>query len=307
MLASWRYLSRLLPLGARIAAQDAKREFRFWMQRRHFTPYKVQRTFDDDRLTLFIGDPASRDWYDRIPDPHALAEIRFLRDRLVRPGSTVFEVGAHHGVFSTLLGRWVGSHGRVVAFEPCASNASNAKENIRLNGLTNVTIERKAVGSQQGSVCITAESNACIATSPRRHREVAELITLDHYAVLLPALVKIDVEGFEDAVLRGASRILSYRPGLAVEIHGSALLRYGTTVERVLRHLDALQDYEWFVLEEQGIRVVRCNFSDLPLYGHYHLFGRPRRPHPVDIATPLQTATWTLGRGGDGGKFDAPR
>ena len=68
-----------------------------------------------------------------------------LFQRAINPGSTVLDLGAHHGYFSLLAARWVGKEGKVYAFEPAPENFQILKKNIEFNQFTNVLPVNKAV------------------------------------------------------------------------------------------------------------------------------------------------------------------
>jgi FkbM family methyltransferase len=127
-------------------------------------------------------------------------EMDFVRRHLVKPGTVVIECGAHHGAQSILLSRWVGPHGRVVAIEPMPENVSIFNKNIEINGLSNLIVVDKAVGStRDNQLSMALTSNASVRPNGK-HTISVESITLDALAEklkIMPALLKIDVEGYE--------------------------------------------------------------------------------------------------------------
>jgi FkbM family methyltransferase len=157
---------------------------------------------------------------------------RFLL-RHVKPGMTVFDVGAHYGYFTLLASRLVGPTGSVHAFEPtpgtCAVLERNAgtRENVRLNNLavhgSSGTLEMFDYGhrfSAFNSVALPRLPKAMLARlRPTTLR--ARAVSLDEYASgkLPPNFVKIDAEGSEYQVLSGmANLITSFHPAVAVEV-----------------------------------------------------------------------------------------
>jgi FkbM family methyltransferase len=132
-----------------------------------------------------------------------------------------FDIGANLGLFTLTAARRVGPTGRVYAFEPSQREAQHLRHNIELNGLTNVTIVTQAVSDQCGTTrfAIAADGghnslmkNAHPQQQIQAWQEV-ELITLDAFiaAHKVPQVyfMKIDVEGAEVNVLRGASHLLN--------------------------------------------------------------------------------------------------
>jgi FkbM family methyltransferase len=149
----------------------------------------------------------------------------------LRPGTVFYDVGAHIGVFSLIAARNLGVQGSVFAFEPDPSNVRRIKENASRNQLEAIRIIPKAVSSTDGRLrfqraCFQSSMNRGVlveATSAYQESTIeVDSITLDAVARdhVLPSLIKIDVEGFEAAVLLGSEEIFrSAKPLLVCEIH----------------------------------------------------------------------------------------
>jgi FkbM family methyltransferase len=155
-------------------------------------------------------------------------EYRAFRE-VVRPGATVLDVGANVGAYTLLFARWVGPVGRVIAFEPAPAAAAGLRRHLELNGLTsNVDVQQCAAAASIGTASFTCDdasgTNVLTVTTAKRGIEV-QTTTLDAFCAernLQPDIVKIDVEGTELGVLRGARRILSPREvQVFVELHPS--------------------------------------------------------------------------------------
>lgn len=149
--------------------------------------------------------------------------------RSVSPGMTVLDLGAQSGFFSLLLARLVGPSGSVVAFEPLPANFRVLAENIQLNRLNNVTARPEAVTDYSGTLefSVPDSSSNLIAgpLSPGEDRPtiLVPAISLDAFAREIDRpihFIKMDVEGAEGLVLRGASSLLnSCRPTMLIEVH----------------------------------------------------------------------------------------
>jgi FkbM family methyltransferase len=156
-----------------------------------------------------------------------------LLNRVVRPGEVVVDVGAHRGVYADRLARLVGTRGHVYAFEP--NPASWDVLTRVVGGLPQVTIHRVGVSDSPGSATlfrprpdgVRVDAMSSLSrpgdTAGVAYDPVAiDLVTLDDALAqeLRPiALVKIDVEGHELAVLRGAEGVLRRStPVILVEI-----------------------------------------------------------------------------------------
>ena len=170
-----------------------------------FEPYAIRKHVGGIRFDFLICDRLAEQWY-RHADTLG-HELEFT-SAMVSPGDIVFEVGAHHGFTTILLAHWVGRKGKVLAFEASPHNARILKKNIRLNGLRNVIVVGNAVGAHVGWVGISDDYCASIVRGGEALRWV-RMTYLDKYSHLSPDLLKLDVEGFEIEVLRGAKTILN--------------------------------------------------------------------------------------------------
>ncbi len=145
----------------------------------------------------------------------------------LKPAMTFVDVGAHVGYFSCLAGRMVGPRGLVVAFEPSPRNYELLLANVWRNGLTNVVCFPWAVSNHSGFVDLyLAEGNTgdnrIFATGDRAHVPV-RAVALDALEVLRPPvdMVKVDVQGAEEAVIRGAEHLLAGSPDAVVVVEFS--------------------------------------------------------------------------------------
>ncbi len=159
--------------------------------------------------------------YCRVPD---WEEMSFVRHHL-RAGDLFVDVGANVGLYSVWATETDGVD--VLAFEPSTATHARALENVELNGLAGrVEVRRQAVGAERVEVKLTTgldAVNRVVAggAGAGDHIEVVDQTTLDHALDgRAPALMKIDVEGAELDVLRGARHaIASHRPALLVEVN----------------------------------------------------------------------------------------
>lgn len=192
--------------------------------------------------------------------------IQDLLAAQIEPGSVVWDVGANIGFYTLIASRLVGDAGRVVAFEPLPANCAAIRQNLALNGITNVEIVDIALGDQVGSATLNVYGTSTLAklddpeqAAPGRTlRDQIEVpvSTLDAQlrSFPAPALVKMDIEGTEAAALRGAKALLGeVRPTLVCELHGTAepvmavLDAYSYRVTTVGAPDVSPRDADWYV------------------------------------------------------------
>ena len=136
--------------------------------------------------------------------------------RSVRPGATVFDVGANAGYYTLLFSRLVGPAGRVVSVEPLPETGANLLHHVRANRLANVRVVPAAVAATGGWMPFQiAGSNSMghLGGGGDATLEVATT-TLDALRATVaepPSVVKMDVEGGEGDALRGAAALLAER------------------------------------------------------------------------------------------------
>lgn len=145
---------------------------------------------------------------------------------LVRPGMMVWDIGANAGFYSIAFSRLVGSDGRVYAFEPFAENALNILAHVRLNNLENTFLVQAALGETTSLSGFHIGSHNQVGHLSEHDRSyIVPTYTVDaflmQYPDARPDLLKIDVEGAEAGLLRGATELLRHSaPKILLALHG---------------------------------------------------------------------------------------
>lgn len=185
-----------------------------------FRPHIIKRKVAGEHIQFLVGDLFGEGSYGPHHDPWP--ELDWVKAHGIRAGDVVIDCGANHGFTTVLFSRWAGPAGRVFAFEPLAHNADILETNLRLNDIGNATCRRAAAGESPGTVRITTHPNGTIlngAVSCQRAIEVPVVRLDDAVDCESVNFLKLDVEGFELEVLKGARRILAGRPRLDLELH----------------------------------------------------------------------------------------
>ena len=155
---------------------------------------------------------------------------------LPKQGDIVVDIGAHMGRYTIIGTKRVGAQGKVVAIEAHPGNFEMLKSNIKLNQLTNVIPLNYAVYSKETKIKLylpEVESgytiyNTIMSNRARTEDKFVEVSanTLDYIlqskGITDVNWIKIDVEGAEFEVLKGASNVLSKSKDIAllIEVHG---------------------------------------------------------------------------------------
>ncbi len=139
----------------------------------------------------------------------AEVEIAHHLRRLAKPGCRCFDIGGHNAYYAMVLARLTGE--RVWSFEFDPAGIDRMRRNLALNPSIEPLISlRKAYLSYETNTTANADTLDGIVTRER---------------IAWPDLLKIDVEGAEANVLRGAREVLLSRPHLVIETHGRAVER----------------------------------------------------------------------------------
>ena len=182
----------------------------------------------------------------------------------VRPGSVVVDVGAYIGLYTVALAKRVGAQGKVFAFEPDSATFHTLQRHLRINGVqSRVSLSPCAVGDRDGTAAFSSghESQSHLSANhlPQEgHRQTTvQVVTLDTVLQGSPVdVMKVDVEGFEEHVLRGASQLLADERRaprmIFIEVHPYAWEQAGSSSESLL---GLLHGVGYQVLDIEGRRV----------------------------------------------------
>jgi FkbM family methyltransferase len=191
-------------------------------------------------------------------------EIRFV-EKFLEPGMVVLDIGAHHGLYTLLASRRIGSAGKVIAFEPSPRERRLLGRNLRLNGSSNVRVESYALGSSQSKAdlfLVEGGEDGCNSLRPpvvsgTTKTVSVNVISLDDYLLKSGIesidFVKLDVEGGELEVLRGATNLINgrARPVFFVEVQDIRTRPWGYPAYEIVQLLDRA-GYDWFHIHDNG-------------------------------------------------------
>jgi FkbM family methyltransferase len=187
-------------------------------------------------------------------------------------GMVLFDVGAHYGLFGLAALHWGGGTARVVAVDPSTSALAVFNENMRLAG-AGPRVEHlcAALSDREGEVLLlTGGAGAWhMMVKPDAPRDDAirvPTMTLDALSArtgAMPTHLKIDVEGEEEAVLRGGRAVLdAHGPIVFLELHGGILRRSGRSPAAVIEQLRDL-GYRRFTIDAEEVSSETASAKDV--------------------------------------------
>jgi FkbM family methyltransferase len=135
-------------------------------------------------------------------------------------GSTVVDIGGHIGTHTLVLSRIVGPAGQVHVFEPVTKTYQELLVNLDLNQIKNVRAHFAAIGDKHMRISMNPpNSNNEGFTLIGKGGNRVELRALDSFQLKRVSFMKIDVEGFEYAVLQGAKQTIKQnKPVMLIEM-----------------------------------------------------------------------------------------
>lgn len=172
-------------------------------------------------------------------------EIVILK-RFVKKLDTVIDIGANIGYHTIMLSDLVGAGGEVYSVEPYSKNYEILKKNIILNKLRNVYADKLCIGEKDGEIGIRIYDDYAFNSILNINRikkldikEKTRMLTLDKFVddrnIRKLDFIKMDVEGYEYMILKGAEKTLSkYKPLILCEIYDENIRPLNISVSDVI-------------------------------------------------------------------------
>jgi FkbM family methyltransferase len=226
------------------------------------------------------------------------AEFRFVQ-RYVAPGMTVLDIGAHQGFYTLLTSTRVGPSGRVFSFEPSPRERAALHRHVKWNRRGNVSVQGLALGNEEKTASLFVVNQDQTGCNSLRlpasdvHESWSpvnvQVSRLDGWLagreIGAIDFVKLDVEGGELDVLKGAREFLERRPRpvFLVEVQDIRTANWAYPAKEVISYL-AQRGFQWFALSPDGslkpLEIDRREFD-----GNYVAWPEEREPERLATFT----------------------
>jgi FkbM family methyltransferase len=186
-------------------------------------------------------------------------------------GMTLLDIGSHYGLFTLAALHYGGPDAQVVAVDPSRGVKRIFEANLQLAGVKNrVCFIEAAMGAQEGflnMLSTDAAGEEMFIPSQKRSDSISiPMVTISKVVEGMsrsPAHLKIDVEGYEEEVIKGGLPFIAEkRPIIFLELHGEMMRASGKSPLAVLRMLTGLG----YQLQEGGRKIDAEDAASKDLY-----------------------------------------
>lgn len=184
-------------------------------------------------------------YYRYYTDDYEFDNFQFYRTQ-IKPDSIIIDIGGHIGLNAVFFSK-LAYQGHVYVFEPAPNTMQVLKNTAKLNSLTNITFVPMMVTNKKGAEAfyINNSSIADNANSAIKHRTDKNLKLIEVFSTTIDLFiedqkihhvdfVKIDAEGAEELVLRGATKLLARdKPRMTLGLHPAPIVLNGDSLESI--------------------------------------------------------------------------
>lgn len=191
--------------------------------------------------------------------------------RIIQPDEIILDIGANIGYYALMEGSLARS-GKVYALEPIVSNYDLLLRNIALNQYKNITPYRYAIGDQngEGEMYVYDKCNWCSFTKTEETQIIGTISVpiltidtfVDNYMEECPTFIRMDVEGYENSIFKGAKQTVkkSQNLKLCIEIHPTLM-----SAQDLKEMITFLKDEVKFDIAAIFLEVEPWNYKDVDL------------------------------------------
>jgi FkbM family methyltransferase len=205
-----------------------------------------------------------------LANPKSLSGEDKLMRKVVKKGDTVFDIGAHLGLYTLLLSELVGQTGKVFAFEPNPELLPTLRKTV--NSTQNIDLINVALSDSKGETTIFIPEDASMASlrnwtcgiAGRVHQVECKMRKIDDLVeegkIYLPQFIKCDVEGGELSVFKGGIKTINRidAPIILFEVNAKAAREFRIGTVSYFDFLESLEhpEYSFFEVFNKGVKVL---------------------------------------------------
>lgn len=176
----------------------------------------------------------------------------FIRDNSIDlDGTDIIDIGANNGNFTIEFSELTGDKGRVFSFEPQRIIFQQLCGNVFMNGIDNVFAYNLAIGEDNSKTQIDRPDyfsndfvnfgDVSIENNESKNSEPVEVRKIDSFEFGVVKLIKIDVQGYEVSVIKGAIETINkHRPIIFIEVEDHQLRKFGYSENDLLNLIRSL-------------------------------------------------------------------
>lgn len=147
-----------------------------------------------------------------------------LFENFIKDGDVVFDIGANAGFYSILSAELAGKNGKIFSFEPLPQNYENLRRHIEINGYENIKAFDVAVSDKEGFSFFSEGDYAATGYLSDGGKIKVKTMSIGNWIedkkLPIPNILKIDVEGAESLVLKGAFPVIKeFHPLIFLSLH----------------------------------------------------------------------------------------
>jgi len=172
--------------------------------------------------------------------------------RLVKNENTILDIGTNYGTTILQFAKLIGNQGKCYGFEPDPYNFKVCQRNLKLNDFKNIFVENVGLGKESAELFLVVDTetnrsgNRISSNIKGKESYKVPIICIDNWIIEKEIakidLIKIDVEGFELNVLKGAEQSLKeFNPTLFIELDDTNLKEQGNSAKELVSYLASLR------------------------------------------------------------------